>query len=221
MNSIVGWNAKIGYRFFKKYTLIVVLVGLIFGIASALYVVKTEPVQYESTAQLVQNDNNYDLISSYQQFIKSNKFMRLLDDKIAGSKWKGKNIKYTLNVSQNGSNSPFFSVNVKSTNGSFSNFVATQSVQLFVGNVSKYLSSANVSVLSIPSSSHEDNFKSRTAKSGVLGFIFGAFLAVVLSFLNMTIWGKVPDEKYINDMYDLKFLGVYRENKDDRKESEK
>lgn len=84
------------------------LVGLIFGIASALYVVKTEPVQYESTAQLVQNDNNYDLISSYQQFIKSNKFMRLLDDKIAGSKWKGKNIKYTLNVSQNGSNSPFF-----------------------------------------------------------------------------------------------------------------
>ncbi|AYJ41419.1 hypothetical protein [Lactiplantibacillus pentosus] len=221
MNNIVGWNAKIGYRFLKKYTLIIVLVGLVLGVASALYVVKTKPVQYESTSQLVQNDNNYDLISSYQQFIKSNKFTNLLEEKIADSKWKSAKNTYSLTVSQNGSNSPFFSIAVKSTDGAFSNFVATQSVQLFVGNVSKYLSSANVSVLSVPSSYHEDDFKTRTIKTGFLGFIVGAFLAAVVSFLSMTVFGKIPDEKYINDMYNLKLLGVYTDGTTSQKESEK
>lgn len=210
MSSVVELNGGIIKRFCKKYLLIVVIFGILCGLVTSLAMFKLKGTEYQSTGTLIQNDNNYNLVQSYQQFIKSNKFTRLVDEQIDQSQWKNKSYKddYSVALTAGGTTSPFFSVTVTTKDAAYAKFLTTTSMHLFIANIGKYLSGANVSIFANATNAHAASVKTKLVKAGLIAMIVGMLLATLIA-VHRLIWvGKVPDASYLNDVYELKMLGT-------------
>lgn len=87
MKRALDWREVLVINFFKKNWLIILLVSLIFGVGVSFGYDKLNQTTYESSGQLVQNDNNSGIVSSYKQFIASSLFkanMKKKSTKVVG-----------------------------------------------------------------------------------------------------------------------------------------
>jgi len=218
MKLAIELNGKIILRFFKKYLVMILLVGVIVGLCSAIISLRSQGVEYSSSGNLVQNDNNYNIISSYQQFVESSRFTKIVNEKVENSEWKNKSYKndYKVSLTPDSSTSPFFNMTVVSSNAEFSKYLTNEAMHLFVANVGKYLSSANTAIMSNANTAKAVDFKSSLGKTVFVWFVIGALLAAIFALLHLIWIGKVKDDRYIDDIYDLNHLAtinLHDENK--------
>jgi len=218
MKLAIELNGKIILRFFKKYLVMILLVGVIVGLCSAIISLRSQGVEYSSSGNLVQNDNNYNIISSYQQFVESSRFTKIVNEKVENSEWKNKSYKndYKVSLTPDSSTSPFFNMTVVSSNAEFSKYLTNEAMHLFVANVGKYLSSANTAIMSNANTAKAVDFKSSLGKTVFVWFVIGALLAAIFALLHLIWIGKVKDDRYIDDVYDLNHLAtinLHDENK--------
>jgi len=218
MKLAIELNGKIILRFFKKYLVMILLVGVIVGLCSAIISLRSQGVEYSSSGNLVQNDNNYNIISSYQQFVESSRFTKIVNEKVENSEWKNKSYKndYKVSLTPDSSTSPFFNMTVVSSNAEFSKYLTNEAMHLFVANVGKYLSSANTAIMSNANTAKAVDFKSSLGKTTFIWFVIGALLAAIFALLHLIWIGKVKDDRYIDDIYDLNHLAtinLHDENK--------
>lgn len=214
MKVMYEFNIHILTRFLRRYLLWIVLFSILCGMGTALVKLRTMTVQYSSTGSLVQNGNNSNIVSAYQQFVESRHFKEIMNSKIDKGAWKNSKYKdkYDITLTSNGTNSPFFTMKATSKNREYSEYLATTSMNLFIVNIGKYLSGANVSIIAGASKAYVINFRSSLIKSGVIG---GGIVAVILTLCclyAMLCVGKIGDDKYINDMYQIKMIGTYVES---------
>ncbi|MCT4451606.1 hypothetical protein [Lactiplantibacillus plantarum] len=151
MQYTIDLNKKMMLRFLRKYLILVLLFGLLTGGVTAAAIAKFHQTEYSSSGVLSQNDNNYAIISSYQQFVTSSKFTTVLDKTVDNGKWKhlAQKRDYQISISTSGdTNTPFFYINVVHTNKAYAQYLATVAVKLFMTNIVKYLSGANISIIS-------------------------------------------------------------------------
>jgi len=218
MKLAIELNGKIILRFFKKYLVMILLVGVIVGLCSAIISLRSQGVEYSSSGNLVQNDNNYNIISSYQQFVESSRFTKIVNEKVENSEWKNKSYKndYKVSLTPDSSTSPFFNMTVVSSNAEFSKYLTNEAMHLFVANVGKYLSSANTAIMSNANTAKAVDFKSSLGKTVFVWFVIGVLLAAIFALLHLIWIGKVKDDRYIDDVYDLNHLAtinLHDENK--------
>jgi len=218
MKLAIELNGKIILRFLKRYLVMILLVGVIVGLCSAIISLRSQGVEYSSSGNLVQNDNNYNIISSYQQFVESSRFTKIVNEKVENSEWKNKSYKndYKVSLTPDSSTSPFFNMTVVSSNAEFSKYLTNEAMHLFVANVGKYLSSANTAIMSNANTAKAVDFKSSLGKTTFIWFVIGALLAAIFALLHLIWIGKVKDDRYIDDIYDLNHLAtinLHDENK--------
>lgn len=200
----------------KKYLIIAVLFGIVGGLVFTYANVRKSETTYVSSGELVQNDNNYNLIASYEQFVGSKRFTSLLDSKIDKSSWKNKQYSYDVELKSTGSRStPFFNLQVTSKDKEFSRFVDNQAISLFNTNIGKYLSGANITLVSRASAPTVHGFQTKL----VNWFMYGAlvtFVVVSMLFTGKYLFlGKIKDERFIQDVFKTPSLGTI--DTDDRK----
>ncbi|MFC6796229.1 hypothetical protein ACFQFH_20195 [Halobaculum halobium] len=149
--------------------------------------------EYSSNVQLSQNDNNASQISTYSQYVKTKNFRRMLDQKVsAQKKWKNKD--YSIQV-ESGDNSVFFTIVATSSNAEFSQFLANETLEIFIKNAGKYISGVNVSVLSKASNASQPNRVNYVKIAGLI------FIPAFLLFSLISVWrfirsGRVEDAKF-------------------------
>lgn len=209
MNFVLKLNHNMLMRLLKKYMLLSVLIGLIICGISVFCVLRFQGNVYSSTGEMVQNDSNYTLIKSYQQFTQSKNFTNLLSDEISNSKWKNseaiKSYAVTLNTS---SESPFFTINGSSDNKEFSKYVTNTSMRVLINNLGKYLSGANVAIVTNATTAKANGLSKKIIKMGALGFLLGFFVSYLLFILKEIFTGKIRDENYIRDIFNINNLGT-------------
>jgi len=212
MNSVMELNERMLVRFLKKYLVVIILFGILCGVGSAFIGYKIQGMKYTSSGSLVQNDNNYSLVASYEQFVQSKRFKQSINSKIDKSKWKNKNFKndYEIVLTPNGSNSPFFSMDATSQNRKYSQYLENLALKVFITNVGKYLAGANVSIMENASKAKSAQSYLSLLKVGVVGLVAGIVLMSILMVMNMLWWGKVTDKEYIDDIYQLPLLGTMK-----------
>ncbi|MFC6201179.1 hypothetical protein ACFP1L_04595 [Lactiplantibacillus nangangensis] len=210
MKLAIGLNRKLVVRFLKKYMIIVILIGVIGGLGSVFSSLKSQGVQYVSAGHLVQNDNNYNLVTSYKQFVESSRFKTIINEKVNESAWKSTSYRdnYKVTLSPEGSTSPFFTITVVSDNPKYSKYLANEAMRLFITNIGKYLSGANTSIMSQASTSKTIDFRSSMGKTASIGVVAGLIFAVVITGIHLVWIGKIKDDKYISDMYEVKHLAT-------------
>lgn len=209
MENSLSWKESIVVNVLKKYLFSLVLVSLIIGGLSVFASSFLKSTQYVATGQLVQNDNNYNLISSYSQFVNSSKFTNEMEKQINKSEWKNKKYanKYVVSVS-NSSNSPFFSISVTSSSPEYAKFVTNLALKTLVGNVGKYLSGANITIVSHAKTVSQVSVKSSIAKIAVVGFVVTFILMFIIVLIIKTSVGKVKQEKMVEEIFGVKSLGT-------------
>jgi len=210
MKLAIELNGKFMIRFLKKYLVMILLIGVIGGFCSVIVSLKSQGVEYSSEGHLVQNDNNYNIISSYQQFVESSRFAKIVSGKVDSGVWKDKSYKrdYKVTLSPEGSTSPFFTITVVSSNPEFSKYLANEAMHLFVTNIGKYLSGANTAIMSNADTAKTIDFKASLGKTASAGVIAGVVLAAIVAILHLIWIGKVKDDKYIHDVYELNHLAT-------------
>lgn len=205
MNLTNNWWQNIMYHFMKKYGFTVILVSLVFGIGGAITYKEFSTPQYIATGQMSQNDNNYNIISSYNQFISTDRFKASIKSKITKPEWK--RIKYSISMTNN-ANSPFFNVSVRSSNAEFSKFLADETMKLLMSEIGSYLSGTNMSQLSKPKVVQENISTSKMMKIGMVIFFGILVLLSGLIILFTRFLGPIRNEKYLQDTLGIVNLGT-------------
>lgn len=209
MKNSVSWFQMLIFHFYKRFGMILLLCSLVLGVVGAVGYKASKAPEYVSTGQLVQNDNNYNIISAYSQFVQTGRFKDALKEATEKSKWSNSNLKYSVAITNN-SNSPFFNVSVTSSNANYSNFIANQSMKILVANIGKYLSGSNISILTQARSKNKSISLSRIALVGmVVAFIMFLVLSLIV-VVNSWIVGSVKKERYIEEVTGLKNFGVLK-----------
>ncbi|KZU84975.1 hypothetical protein [Lactiplantibacillus plantarum] len=216
MQYIIDLNKKMMLRFLRKYLILVLLFGLLTGGVTAAAIAKFHQTEYSSSGVLSQNDNNYAIISSYQQFVTSSKFTTVLDKTVDNGKWKhlAQKRDYQISISTSGdTNTPFFYINVVHTNKAYAQYLATVAVKLFMTNIVKYLSGANISIISPVTQAKRIGSSNILIKYAFVGAGAGMIVALLYALFDMFLFGKVPDKDYIEDIYQIKMLGSLNRSK--------
>lgn len=212
----IDLNKKMMLRFLRKYLILVLLFGLLTGGVTAAAIAKFHQTEYSSSGVLSQNDNNYAIISSYQQFVTSSKFTTVLDKTVDNGKWKhlAQKRDYQISISTSGdTNTPFFYINVVHTNKAYAQYLATVAVKLFMTNIVKYLSGANISIISPVTQAKRIGSSNILIKYAFVGAGAGMIVALLYALFDMFLFGKVPDKDYIEDIYQIKMLGSLNRSK--------
>lgn len=212
----IDLNKKMMLRFLRKYLILVLLFGLLTGGVTAAAIAKFHQTEYSSSGVLSQNDNNYAIISSYQQFVTSRKFTTVLDKTVDNGKWKhlAQKRDYQISISTSGdTNTPFFYINVVHTNKAYAQYLATVAVKLFMTNIVKYLSGANISIISPVTQAKRIGSSNILIKYAFVGAGAGMIVALLYALFDMFLFGKVPDKDYIEDIYQIKMLGSLNRSK--------
>ncbi|AXH03884.1 hypothetical protein FBR4_1386 [Lactiplantibacillus plantarum] len=216
MQYTIDLNKKMMLRFLRKYLILVLLFGLLTGGVTAAAIAKFHQTEYSSSGVLSQNDNNYAIISSYQQFVTSSKFTTVLDKTVDNGKWKhlAQKRDYQISISTSGdTNTPFFYINVVHTNKAYAQYLATVAVKLFMTNIVKYLSGANISIISPVTQAKRIGSSNILIKYAFVGAGAGMIVALLYALFDMFLFGKVPDKDYIEDIYQIKMLGSLNRSK--------
>ncbi|AVK62235.1 hypothetical protein C5Z25_10825 [Lactobacillus sp. CBA3605] len=210
MNSIYEINKALIFRFLKKYTALIVLFGVFCALIGLFSYLKIQGIQYASTSSLVQNDNNYNLVQSYDQFTESDKFKKLLDKKIDQSSWKNKpySKEYSVDFTAKSTTSPFFTISVTANNPTYARYLTEEASRVFTSNVGAYFSGANISVVMKSSEAKSLNMGGKLVKVGIVGFIIGVVLSFCFSLYRLILVGNITDADYVKDVYQLKKLGT-------------
>lgn len=206
MGFTIDISKKMVIRMIKKYCIILILLGLLVGGLSTLLTIKVSTGVYESSGELVQNDNNTNIISSYEQFINSVKFKRLLKEKVMDSSWKNKSQNYQILISTQAS-SPFFSLHAKSSNQQFSTFLANASMKILITNIGKYLSGTNISIVTSAKAEKNNEQYTKSIKNGIYAFIASIIIGFIWVYYSERKIGKIKDDDFISDVFSLKKLG--------------
>lgn len=208
-------NVRLITRFLKKYLVALVFVSLILGSGASLLYDKLVPTEYEASSLLVQNDDNYVLVQSFSQITGSSQFKKLVNQEIAKSKWKnyaGKN-DYTASLTPKSSTSPFFTISVTSLSKSYTEYLTRIISRLFDKNVKSFLKSGNVSVASRTIRASEIDKTASLVKIGLGVFVLVGLVGTLVCFIRMIIGGKINDDKYIRDVFEVTYLGTLSEQK--------
>jgi len=145
----IDWREVSFLKILKRYFIPVFIVSVIFGLVGMFGYTKLKVTEYSSSSELVQNDNNYNLITSYKQFVESDKYRSMINAQIDQSSWKNYTHKndYTAEI-DNKTSSPFFSINISSENSNYAKFVSATAAQIFANNIGKFLSGGtNISLV--------------------------------------------------------------------------
>lgn len=211
MDYSLNWKEKMILNVLKKYLAAILFFSVLLAVLGVLGYAKVEHSTYSASGQLVQNDNNYGLVSSYSQFVNSSKFKRELEKKINNSsKWKSyeNRNKYTLSFSAD-NDSPFFTIEIMSGNPNYSRFLLDSSVQVFTNNIGKYLSGTNISVISRSSKATVTDQKKSLVKIGILVWLVTFVLLSVITIVNKLLIGKMKDEEFVAEYLQIKHLGTF------------
>ncbi|WP_318766706.1 YveK family protein [Lactiplantibacillus carotarum] len=219
MKFTIEMNARLVLRIVKKYLFIVILISLIVSGAYAFLSLKMATKTYSSVSELVQNDNNSGIISPYQQFIQSDNYKRALNEKINSAKNGAqlKNSAYKIEIVNNAanqSNTPFFSISATSKDASDAQQLNGIATNVFVNNISKYLSGSNISIVTKPSKGQLNSSKKQTTKMTTVIFLAVFVILVLLSFILETTHGKIKDSLFIRDVYQFENFGVVDSTED-------
>ncbi|WP_345753139.1 hypothetical protein [Lactiplantibacillus pentosus] len=209
MKRALDWREVLVINFFKKNWLIILLVSLIFGVGVSFGYDKLNQTTYESSGQLVQNDNNSGIVSSYKQFIASSLFKANMKKKINQSSWKdySKKDAYTISLSY-GYNSPFFEISAVSPDARYSRYLTNVAQNVFIGSVGNYLAGSNISIVSHSSKAEKVVSVTHLVSVGILTFLV-VFVVLSLFMLRYTMHGGViKDKDEISNIFGLKNLGV-------------
>ncbi|WHQ53569.1 hypothetical protein M1857_10935 [Lactiplantibacillus plantarum] len=115
MTDSLSWKRQIFVSVVKRYIVVITLLSILFGGLVSFGYYKVSGTKYNAESQLVQNDNNYNLIGSYNQFLSSSRFKSNLKSKINTSTWKNYSKKDNYDIAlETGTNSPFFDIKVTS-----------------------------------------------------------------------------------------------------------
>lgn len=209
MEQSIDLKEKIILQFFKKFGAVLILVSILVGLASSVAYLELKTPVYQSSGQLVQNDNNNNLLNSYKQFISSSKFETLMKKKIQASSWQKykENSNYTTELSFD-SNSPFFTLKVSSSNAKYSIFLANTAMEVLMSNIGRYLSGANISIVSVAKESGRAVSKSHV---GMIGMIVAMLVFILLSlfmFAKEMLVGKIKNSYFIEEYYGIKNMGT-------------
>lgn len=207
-------NKRMVQRFVKKYLFWILLLSVIVGGLCSYSVFRTQDKEYTTSGLFVQNDNNYAIISSYNQFVHTGKFKTLVNKQTSKKKWSRDldQYKYEFSITAKSNNSPFFSLNVESNNSEYARHLGNIATKVFKTNIKKYLSSANVSLVTNPSKVSAGNNMTNIVKAGIAGFLITAVIIFIVDCFIFIKFGKLPDNNYIQDVYQIKLLGVWNAN---------
>ncbi|MDN7061337.1 hypothetical protein [Lactiplantibacillus plantarum] len=209
MKRTLDWREVLIINFFKKNGLIILLVGLIFGVGVAFGYDKLNSATYESSGQLVQNDNNSGIVSSYKQFLASNLFSTNLKKKINQSTWKDYDKKNTYSLALTYDyNSPFFVIKATSSNAKYSQYLTNTAQNVFIGSVGNYLAGSNISIVSHGSKATKVISMTRLVSVGVLVFLIVCILMSAILLRHTVRSGVIKNENEISDIFGLKNLGL-------------
>lgn len=210
MEYTMDLNKRMAGRFFKKYLFGIVLFGILVGSIGVFAKLKLSPVEYTSQESLVQSDGNHGLISSYEQFVTSEKFTKVLNSEIDHGKWKNKDTRkeYEVTITQQGTSSPFFTIGVTTDDPAYTRYLTTLSSHVFMANIGKYLTGANVSVVLTASTAQKVNSLSDLIHVGLESLGIGLVVAIIWSIFHMLLVGRLTDEYYIRDIYQVGLLGT-------------
>ncbi|MBO3684324.1 hypothetical protein J4033_07070, partial [Lactiplantibacillus plantarum] len=204
MKTVIKWDLPLIKDIIIKYLLKVVIASIVVAAVGVLAVTFLKSPEYSSNVQLSQNDNNASQISTYSQYVKTKNFRRMLDQKVsAQKKWKNKD--YSIQV-ESGDNSVFFTIVATSSNAEFSQFLANETLEIFIKNAGKYISGVNVSVLSKASNASQPNRVNYVKIAGLI------FIPAFLLFGLISVWrfirsGRVEDAKFPEKVYQVPYLG--------------
>ncbi|WP_257593843.1 hypothetical protein [Lactiplantibacillus plantarum] len=121
---------------------------------------------------------------------------------------------YQISISTSGdTNTPFFYINVVHTNKAYAQYLATVAVKLFMTNIVKYLSGANISIISPVTQAKRIGSSNILIKYAFVGAGAGMIVALLYALFDMFLFGKVPDKDYIEDIYQIKMLGSLNRSK--------
>ncbi|PRO81218.1 hypothetical protein C6Y09_06850 [Lactiplantibacillus pentosus] len=200
----IDWREVSFLKILKRYFIPVFIVSVIFGLVGMFGYTKLKVTEYSSSSELVQNDNNYNLITSYKQFVESDKYRSMINAQIDQSSWKNYTHKndYTAEI-DNKTSSPFFSINISSENSNYAKFVSATAAQIFVNNIGKFLSGANISLVQRAKTATVVSKKNDMIIAGMGIFI----LVFIISFLIIVLYswyiGNVQSEDYLEKIIGL------------------
>lgn len=211
---MVSINDEINFgvikRFCKKYLCWILVISFIVGLGSTFIYRQVHVSQYRASSLLVQDDNNYSLVQSYDQILESNQIHKLVGEKVSQSEWKsyGGKEDYTLSLVPKSSTSSFFTISVISKSKGFTKFLTKTVADVFVQNSRSFLKNSNVKIVSTAYTPEVISQKSSIIKVALASFIGVAAVLSVLSVYLMIWSGKIKDEEYVADMYHLDFIGT-------------
>lgn len=201
----IDWREVSFLKILKRYFIPVFIVSVIFGLVGMFGYTKLKVTEYSSSSELVQNDNNYNLITSYKQFVESDKYRSMINAQIDQSSWKNYTHKndYTAEI-DNKTSSPFFSINISSENSNYAKFVSATAAQIFVNNIGKFLSGGtNISLVQRAKTATVVSKKNDMIIAGMGIFI----LVFIISFLIIVLYswyiGNVQSEDYLEKIIGL------------------
>ncbi|WP_047999267.1 hypothetical protein [Lactiplantibacillus herbarum] len=199
-------SRKLFVRIIKKNIWIVLAISILAGAACAYISSIGSKNQYSVSSEMVQNDNNYSLVSSYSEFVQSRRFKQILTEQVNKSKWKNesKKIEYTVDVVSNGSessNTPFFNLVVTSDNVAYAKFLAQQGETQLIANIGKYLSGANISLVSKSNKVTVKKPFSGIVKRFEYGFIIAFIIIFIFKMLADLTFGNIKDEEFVSDVF--------------------
>jgi len=208
-------NIRLITRFLKKYLGAIVIISLIFGSGASLLYDKLVPTKYVASSLLVQNDNNYVLVQSFSQITGSSQFKKLVNQEISKSKWNNYAEKhdYTVSLTPKSSTSPFFTISVTSISKDYTEYLTRTISRLFDKNVKSFLRSGNVSVTSRTIKASKTAKTANLVKIGLGVFVLVGLVGTLICFIRMIIGGKINDDKYIQDVFEVTYLGTLSEQK--------
>ncbi|MCG0749328.1 hypothetical protein IMAU60057_03040 [Lactiplantibacillus plantarum] len=128
----------------------------------------------------------------------------MLDQKVSEQK-KWKNTNYSIQV-ESGDNSVFFTIVATSSDAKFSQFLANETLNIFIKNAGKYISGVNVSVLSKASTVNRPDRVNYVKVAGLI-FLVSFLLLSVGSIWRFIHIGRVEDIKFVEKAYQIPYLG--------------
>lgn len=209
MKSFLEWKQDIVIRILKKSILKLLLISLMFTTIVIFLSVVLKAPTYKASGQMVQNDNNYGLVSSYEQFVSSTGFKTSIDNRIEKSNWKNysKKSEYDIQLSSE-VNSPFFTVSAISDNGNYSKFLANAALKVLISNMGKYLAGVNISVVSNVNNYKKNSIKKFLISVGMITFVVAFVVAALISILFGLFFGTVKNEVFLSEILGLHKLGL-------------
>ncbi|KRO13775.1 polysaccharide biosynthesis protein [Lactiplantibacillus xiangfangensis] len=210
MTNLSTWKQIILFKLLKRNFFKSLLTGLVFAVIGIGLGIFVKPATYESSGQMVQNDNNYGLINSYGQYLTSAEYKSKLQAEIDQSSWKNYSKKddYSVSIST-GTSSPFFSINIISPNPSYSIFLANHAMSLFISNIGKYLSGANVSLVNNAKKSTRVSIKRSLMAIAMTVFVVVFFLVLIISSFRQLMLGKVKSDDYLRSVVGINKIGTF------------